>query len=72
MESVTTEDPKTVTKLSKLIKQPDINNQQPNKIKYYTESEATDHTLQLGLIKSIFFQRKCSRQHETKTANSKK
>ena len=47
IESVTIEHPKTVTKLSK----PKIITQQPNKIKIFTKSEATDLTLQLDIIK---------------------
>ena len=42
--------PKTVTKLSKPIKQPIIITQQPNKIKVYTESKAADRMLQLRHI----------------------
>ena len=41
---------KTVTKLSKPIKQPIIITQQPNKIKVYTESKAADGMLQLRHI----------------------
>ena len=54
MESVSIEHPKTVTKLSKPIKQPKIITQQPNKIKVYTEWKAADCALQLNLIKINF------------------
>ena len=50
IESVTTEHPNTVTKLSK----PKFVTQQPNKIKAHTESKATNGTLQLDIIKSHY------------------
>ena len=48
IESVTTEHPKNITKLSK----PKLITKQQNKIKIYAESNATDRTLQLDIIKS--------------------
>lgn len=48
IESVTTEHPKNITKLSK----PKLITKQQNKIKIYAESNAADRTLQLDIIKS--------------------
>ena len=64
IESVTIGHPKTVTKLSKPIKQPKIITQQPNKIKLYTESK-------LDLIKRHFLSKKCSQRYEIETVNFK-
>ena len=53
------EHPKTVTKLLKPAKQPNVITQQLNRMKDYTESETADRTLQLDLIKRHIFTKKC-------------
>ena len=56
------EHPKTVTKLSKPIKQPKIISQQLNKRKSHTESKTADHMLHLDLIKRHILPKKCSQR----------
>ena len=68
LESVTLEYPETVTKLSKL----NIITQKPNKIRIYTESKASDHALQLDIVKTYFLPKNSSQSYEIKISSSEK